>query len=70
MPSSLRSKIQSPPANRSCVSVAAIGSTQSGNGAAIVPWHYSKAGGLHMLRALVLVKGRVPPSTARATLAR
>src|SRR5207247_7384062 len=31
MPSSFRSKIQSGPVNRSCVSVAAIGSTQSGN---------------------------------------
>ena len=30
MPSSLRSKIHSGPVNRSCVSVAAIGSTQSG----------------------------------------
>ena len=30
MPSNLRSKIQSSPAKRSCVSVAAIGSSQSG----------------------------------------
>src|SRR5262245_66560801 len=33
MPSNLRSKIHSGPLNRSCVSVAAIGSIQSGNGA-------------------------------------
>ena len=32
MPSNLRSKIHSGPVNRSCVSVAAIGSTHSGNG--------------------------------------
>ena len=31
MPSNLRSKIHSGPVNRSCVSVAAIGSSQSGN---------------------------------------
>ena len=32
MPSSLRSKIHSGPVKRSCVSVAAIGSSHSGNG--------------------------------------
>ena len=35
MPSSLRSKIHSGPVNRSCVSVAAIGSTQSGKAVGI-----------------------------------
>src|SRR6185436_7574250 len=40
MPSSLRSKIHSGPLNRSCVSVAAIGSTHSGNpGTRLEPAH-------------------------------
>src|SRR5215216_6631390 len=37
IPSSLRSKIQSGPVNRSCVSVAAIGSSHSGNAVIATP---------------------------------
>src|SRR5437764_3582367 len=36
MPSNFRSKIHSGPAKRSCVSVAAIGSIQSGNGSSLM----------------------------------